>query len=117
MGYIPPIYQGAKMAKTAMIRARVEPKLKDLAEEVLQRLGLTPTTAITLFYTQIVAHRCFPYQLHTPNAETRRTIRDARAGRGLSKAYSVDELFEVLKAPETRPKRSKVARRKLKVPR
>jgi DNA-damage-inducible protein J len=98
------------MAKTAMIRARVEPELKDLAEEVLSGLGLTPTTAITLFYSQIVAHRCFPYHLHIPNAETRKALRDVRAGRGLSKAYTIDELFEVFGAPQPRA-RKRVARR------
>ena len=38
------------MAKTAMIRARVEPELKCQAEEVFAGLGLSPTEAITLFY-------------------------------------------------------------------
>ena len=102
------------MAKTAMIRARVEPELKDLAEEVLEGLGLTPTTAITLFYSQIVAHRCFPYHLHIPNAETRKALRDVRAGRGLSKAYTIDELFEVFGAPQPRSEKKRVPRRKAK---
>ena len=101
------------MAKTAMIRARVEPQLKDLAEEVLEELGLSPTTAITLFYRLIVNHRCFPYHLHLPNAETRRAIRDARAGRGLIKADSIDELIKLLDAPEPRRKKP-LARRKVK---
>ena len=38
------------MAKTEMIRARVEPELKYQAEEVFSGLGLSPTEAITLFY-------------------------------------------------------------------
>ena len=101
------------MAKTAMIRARVEPQLKDLAEEILEELGLSPTTAITLFYRLIVNHRCFPYHLHLPNAETRRAIRDARAGRGLIKADSIDELIKLLDAPEPRPKK-RATRRKVK---
>ncbi len=32
-----------------MIRARVEPELKDRAEARLEELGLTATSAITLF--------------------------------------------------------------------
>jgi len=104
------------MAKTAMIRARVEPQLKDLAEEVLEELGLSPTTAITLFYRLIVNHRCFPYHLHLPNAETRRAIRDARAGRGLIKADSIDELIKLLDAPEPRGKK-RPARRKVRAKR
>ncbi|MCH9028398.1 MAG: type II toxin-antitoxin system RelB/DinJ family antitoxin [Bacteroidetes bacterium] len=41
------------MAKTEMIRARVEPGLKHDAEAVFKALGLTPTAAITLFYKQV----------------------------------------------------------------
>ena len=37
------------MAKTAMIRARVEPELKRQAETVFTQLGLSETEAITLF--------------------------------------------------------------------
>ena len=41
------------MAKTEMIRARVEPHLKQEAEEIFSRLGLSSTEAITLFYRQV----------------------------------------------------------------
>ena len=41
------------MAKSEMIRARVEPGLKHEAEAVLEKLGMTPTEAITLFYKQV----------------------------------------------------------------
>ena len=102
------------MAKSAMIRARVEPELKDLAEQVLSELGLTPTTAITLFYSQIVAHRCFPYHLHIPNAETRRVMRDVMAGRGVIKADSMEELFAYLNAPEPRVKKAVTGRTRRK---
>ena len=48
------------MAKTEMIRARVEPELKSQAEEVFSRLGLSPTAAITLFYRQVTLHNGLP---------------------------------------------------------
>ena len=41
------------MAKTEMIRARVEPELKREAEELFLELGLSATEAITLFYRQV----------------------------------------------------------------
>ena len=109
---LPWLLERGKMSKTAMIRARVEPELKDLAEEVLSELGLTPTTAITLFYSQIVAHRCFPYHLHIPNAETRRALREARAGGG-TRVDSMEELIRMLDAPEPR-KKKRLPRRKTK---
>ena len=45
------------MAKSETIRARVEPTLKREAEAVLDKLGMTPTEAITLFYTQVTFYR------------------------------------------------------------
>ena len=37
------------MSKSAMVRARLEPSLKDHAETIFHRLGLNATQAITLF--------------------------------------------------------------------
>ncbi|MET0399659.1 MAG: type II toxin-antitoxin system RelB/DinJ family antitoxin [Longimicrobiaceae bacterium] len=56
------------MAKTAMIRARVEPELKAQAEAILRGLGLSATDAITLFYHQVVQHRGLPFEVRRANA-------------------------------------------------
>jgi DNA-damage-inducible protein J len=100
------------MPKSAMIRARVEPRLKHLAEGVLGEIGLSPTTAITLLYRAIVIQNGLPIDLHIPNAETRRAMRDVKAGRVI-KADSMEHLFELLDAPEPR-KRKKAIRRRVK---
>ncbi|HEY3777326.1 MAG TPA: type II toxin-antitoxin system RelB/DinJ family antitoxin [Rhizomicrobium sp.] len=68
------------MSKTEMIRARVEPGLKDEAEAVLDRLGMTPTEAITIFYRQIALNRGLPFSVRIPNAATRKALRDAERG-------------------------------------
>ena len=86
------------MPKSAMIRARVEPELKARAEAVLDTLGLSPTSAITLFYRQIVEHRGLPFEVRIPNAATRRAMRDAVSGRNLIRADSMDELLTKLDA-------------------
>jgi len=54
--------------KTAMIRARTEPALKAKAEAMLEKLGLSPSTAINIFYRQIVEHRGLPFDVKLPNA-------------------------------------------------
>ena len=77
------------MAKTEMIRARVEPDLKQDAEAVLNKLGMTPTEAITLFYKQVKLHRGLPFPVRIPNKETIRAIKETRAGRGLKRFPSV----------------------------
>ena len=93
------------MPKTAMIRARVEPRLKDLAEATLEQLGLSATTAITLFYRQIVERHGLPFAVHIPNAATQRAIQDARLGRGLIVAESLPDLYMKLDAPKQRLRR------------
>ena len=66
------------MAKSKMIRARVEPELKHDAEAVLDKLGMTPTEAITLFYRQVTLYRGLPFPVRIPNAATRKALRDAK---------------------------------------
>ncbi len=80
------------MAKTEMIRARVKPELKHVAEAVLKELGLTPTEAITLFYKQVTLYRGLPFAVELPNAETRQAMRDALAGRDLREWPDIEDL-------------------------
>ncbi len=80
------------MAKTEMIRARVEPELKSQAEEVFSGLGLSPTEAITLFYRQVTLHRGLPFAVKVPNAETIVALRQARRGEGLTEYADLEDL-------------------------
>lgn len=80
------------MAKTEMIRARVEPELKNEAEEVFSVLGLSPTQAITLFYKQVTLHNGLPFEVRVPSVETREALRQARERENLTEYTSLDEL-------------------------
>ena len=80
------------MAKTEMIRARVEPDLKRNAEELFSELGLSATEAITLFYRQVTLHRGLPFDVKVPNAETLSALRQARDGVGLTEYSGLDSL-------------------------
>lgn len=73
------------MAKSATVRARVVPQLKARAERVLEKLGLSATSAITLYYEQIVLRRGIPFDVALPSATTLRAMRDAESGRGLAR--------------------------------
>ena len=81
------------MAKTEMIRARMEPELKREAEETFSALGLSATEAITLFYKQVALHHGLPFALRVPNATTAEALRQAHTGEGLTEYASVDELM------------------------
>ena len=79
------------MAKTEMIRARVEPEVKREAESTFSALGISPTEAITLFYKQVALHRGLPFELRVPNAATAEAIRQARAGEDVTEHESLEE--------------------------
>lgn len=58
--------------KTAMIRARIDPKLKAAAEAVFSKLELTATDAINLFYRQVVIQKGLPFAVKIPRVRRSR---------------------------------------------
>lgn len=84
------------MSKTATVRARIEPKLKNRAETVFKRLGLNATQAITVFYKQVELRDGLPFDVAIPNAETIRTFEATDAGRDLIVCKDADDLFRKL---------------------
>lgn len=87
------------MAKTDILHIRVEPNVKERAEETLKDLGLSITDAINVFLNQVIMHDGIPFEIKKPkyNKETLQAIEDIKNKRNLSKAFdSVDEMFEEL---------------------
>ena len=80
--------------KTAAVHTRIEPEIKKKAENILHRLGLSPTEAIRMFYTQIALRNGLPFEIAIPNDETEEALRDSRKGHSLERFESVDELFK-----------------------
>ena len=48
------------MANTSAVYARIDTQLKKNAEEILSQLGITPSSAIQMLYSQIVLSRGLP---------------------------------------------------------
>jgi DNA-damage-inducible protein J len=86
----------SEAAKTGMIRARVSPELKAEAEGILAEIGLSSSDAIRMFYKQVTLQKGLPFAARIPNATTRKALRDAEAGRGMTDYDSVDEMFKDL---------------------
>jgi DNA-damage-inducible protein J len=84
------------MNKTSTVRARIEPDLKNKAEQVFRDLGLTATQAITLFYKQVELRKGLPFDVVIPNETTRRTFSDTDAGRNLVVCEDADDMFKKL---------------------
>lgn len=55
------------MPKTANLYVRIEPDLKEQAEEILSALGIPASNAINMFYKQIILQRGLPFELKLPS--------------------------------------------------
>ncbi len=87
------------MAKTDTLHIRVEPRVKQKAEETLSDLGLSITEAINVFLNQVILNDGIPFEIRKPkfNKETIQAIEDTKNGKNLSKTFdNVDEMFEEL---------------------
>lgn len=80
------------MSKSETIRARVAPKVKKAAEQVFEKLGLTATDAITMFYHQVRLHQGLPFDVKIPNKESQEAMLEARSGKNVKRLSSVDDL-------------------------
>jgi len=58
------------MAQEARISSRIDRDLKTKSEAILAELGIRPSQAIAMFYTQIIRQRGLPLELKIPNDET-----------------------------------------------
>lgn len=54
------------MAKTSNLYVRIEPDLKEQAEKILSALGIPSSSAINMFYKQIVIQRGLPFDVKLP---------------------------------------------------
>lgn len=96
------------MANTTAVYARIDTGLKENAENILHRLGISPSSAIQMLYSQIVLTKSFPLDLRLPyktptaiGAMSREEL-DAALAKGYEsaqkgKTYTTDEVDQMLK--------------------
>lgn len=95
------------MANTTAVYARIDTNLKNNAEGILSQLGITPSSAIQMLYSQIVLRNGIPFDLHLPSSrpscieemsreqldmEIQKGVDSIKAGR----VYSAEEVDEKL---------------------
>ncbi|MCD8116412.1 MAG: type II toxin-antitoxin system RelB/DinJ family antitoxin [Oscillospiraceae bacterium] len=96
------------MARTSNIFARVEPDLKEQAEQILGELGIPMSNAVSMFLKQVVLQRGIPFEMKLPadrplaygaltkpqlDAELEKGMEDAENGR----VCSADEMEAEMK--------------------
>ncbi len=84
------------MSKSAMVRARIEPELKEHAEEVFHHLGLSVTQAITMFYKQVEIRNGLPFNMVIPSLETSKTFAATDSEKDLVICNDADDMFNKL---------------------
>jgi DNA-damage-inducible protein J len=57
------------MANTSPVYVRIDTNLKENAEKILIQLGISPSSAIQMFYSRIVLERGLPFNLHLPSSQ------------------------------------------------
>ena len=65
---------------SAVIRARIDEKIKEEASAVLAAIGLTVSDAFRLMMIRIAAEKRLPFEPLIPNAETIEAMKAARRG-------------------------------------
>lgn len=93
---------------TSEIRSRIEPELKEEAQDVLGRCGLNISDAIRLFLRQVVATKGLPFEIREiPNAETRVAMTEAR--QTPARYSTAKDLFDELEGKRAKKKRGNKA--------
>ena len=85
------------MIKTATVRARIEPSIKNKAESVFKKFGLNSSSAISLFFHQVCLVKGIPFDLKIPNEETLKAMEDVEKRRNLTECANVKDMFKKLK--------------------
>lgn len=67
------------MSKTSSIHIRVEPKIKERVEKILESLGMTSAEAINIYLRQIIINSGIPFEIKNPkfNEEMENAIKEA----------------------------------------
>lgn len=96
--------------KSAEVRSRIEPDLKEKSTELLASLGLEMSDAIRLFLRQVVEVQGLPFEVRKPNATTIAAIREAREIEA-ARFNTPQELFNALENKKRDVKARKPAKK------
>ncbi len=84
------------MAENAVIRARINQRVKDEASAVLDAMGLTASDAFRMMMMRIAVEKTLPFEPLVPNETTIAAMREARAEK-LLRFKTIDALMDDLR--------------------
>ena len=83
------------MRNSSYVQARIDPRIKEEARNILDELGISMSEAIVVYLKQIILQRGIPFELKLPNKDTLQAVQQLEAGKGVT-FDSVDKLIEDL---------------------
>ena len=88
------------MSASTMLHVRLDERLKEQGNAMLEAIGLTAADAVRLLYHRLIAEQGFPLELKVPNATTRAAMAEADAilAERRARFTNSDELFASLEA-------------------
>jgi DNA-damage-inducible protein J len=81
------------MPQNAVVRARIDERLKNEATAVLNEIGLTMSDAFRLLIIRIAKEKRLPFEPLVPNAATVAAMEASRRGQLVGPFATVDELM------------------------
>ena len=76
-----------------VVKARIEPELKENASLVLKKMGISMSDAIRLFLSNVAAEKALPFTVKVPNETTLAAVRACEAGE-LEDFDSLDDMLD-----------------------
>ena len=84
------------MSKTATVRARIEPDLKEEVEKLFHELGISTTDAINIFFKQVKLRHGLPFEVTIPNELTQKVLKETDDGVNIVRHENIDDMFKNL---------------------
>jgi DNA-damage-inducible protein J len=81
------------MTENAVVRARINEKIKQEASDVLEAMGLTVSDAFRMMMVRVAREKALPFEPLVPNQETIDAIEAARRGEMATINGGVDDLL------------------------
>jgi DNA-damage-inducible protein J len=83
-----------EMIKTATVAVRIDPELKNSAERIFKRLGISPSQAVNLFFAQVSLRGGLPFAVRVPNADTLAAMEESMKPEQLASYGSVADFMQ-----------------------
>jgi len=82
--------------ESSTLTVRTDKELKNKVGKILKELGLNHSTAINMFYHQVLSYEGIPFPIRIPNKVTRKALENSRNKKNLTQYKNSEELFSDL---------------------